>query len=100
MRRFAVASVAFLLAGCATQTLAGAERGMRVACAALAEVVSQGSDVTAAELVARACQPERTRRMMEIIAKRAPPHELAPLDESWLPSPPAAATDAGDGGPP
>lgn len=93
--------VVSLLAGCsgAQPTVESAEVALRVACAALAEAVTQGTNVPHQEVARTVCDPARTREVMAAIVQlRQSPllEELAPLDERlWEPLPPEPARDAG-----
>jgi hypothetical protein len=88
--------------GASQSTLVGAERGLRIACAALAEAVVQGTTVPAGELAARACDVDRTKHLMLMISQQMQPkpapdadHDLAPLDPQIFEASPGAPGDAG-----
>lgn len=96
-----VAASGSLLGNCASgqNPLVTAEKGLRIACAGLAEAVAQGTEVPAGELVARACDVDRTKHLMQVIVKQLAPAksdlDLAPLDPQVWEASPEAFSDAG-----
>ncbi len=90
-----VAALALSFSSCVSATQQqDAERGLRIACAALVESMTDGVDVPRADLVREACDVERTKQLVHTLVLEFKGLELAPLD--WDPAAsPGAGSDAG-----